>query len=304
VRPIDRSRERRAVRAADGVAAAIDAVRAALAEGNTATPFDPLEAFSIGQSEEAQRTRRTRPMTALGGVWADWVGRRLLLVASGAMRWLLLVALLLAGCGSAREVPDVRGMTVPTAQRALQDAGLRAELDTTLVRSADGHFVPGPPGTRVSHQYSVAGKHAREGDVVALGTGRRAGLLPAAWERFAYRDGLVCLHGLKSCIDPDHIELRPAMNGVRVVELVGRRAGRDCPKRIVFDPGPGWSKATIAAPTVPAEPAPELDRQRRDARIVSHALLPDGHTVLVQYETGGCPTSRLPGRRSAAAPSG
>jgi PASTA domain-containing protein len=204
------------------------------------------------------------------------------------MRRLLLLALVLTGCGSAGEVPDVRGMTVPAAQRELAEAGLRSALGTTLVQGADGVFAPGAQGTRVTRQLVALGKTVRQGDVVGLDTDRRTGLRGTFWERLSYRGGRVTISGLRSCIAPEHVELRPAIGGVRIVEVLGRRAPGACPERVVLDPGRGWSAATVAAPRPPTVPEPARDEQRRDARIISRALLPDRRTVLVQYETGGC----------------
>jgi hypothetical protein len=222
------------------------------------------------------------------------------------MRRLLAATLLvLAAPASAQaaRVPDLTGMTVGRAAKALERAELRPEAGERLeLRRRDTRrpeFVKHRPG-QVTSQSLAPGTAVQAGTIVAVATAGKPAddlaLAPHAWSRIAFAHGRIVLRGLEKigdCVNYDHATLGPPVDGAREITVWARDHGvrrHGCERRpsaFVLHPGRGWTVDTLGVPRPPSTPDPSKTNEQAIARV--HGMLePDRQTVYAAFTRGGC----------------
>lgn len=132
-------------------------------------------------------------------------------------------------------MPDLTGMTVPAAERALAKAGLSPEQGERLEPlERDGRRAEFAPrtGARVTSQSIERGRMIEAGGTVVVETGGRSGedtsLTNVHWERIGFEHGRVVLRDVQrwgDCIEYDHAQLGPVKDGVRLISVWARNYG-------------------------------------------------------------------------------
>ena len=217
----------------------------------------------------------------------------------------VIAATLLAFPASAHaaRVPDLTGMTVARAARALTKAKLAPEAGERLELRKRGTRTPEflrRASRRVTGQSIKPGTEARAGTTVVVTTSSTPGREPSfnsnEWSQIAFERGRITLRGLQKwgdCVNYDHATLGPPANGVRTITVwlrdfgVRKHACDPRPRAFVLHPGQDWTLNTIAVPRLPSAPNPALSSRQRVAK-VAMMLEPDRQTVFATFGHGAC----------------